>query len=165
MGGSVTPALLSRLRRITRAIVELPFYSDGDLHYLDVGMSWVPLSVDSVVDTVRRTHVLAEADQALLNRELAPVTVRSLWRQRMRWAQGWFQVSLRHGHATVKKSGLSWRTKLGIFILLGWREVLPWAAALMWPTLLFVLWRENGLPAYEPLLALITLLTLASGPI
>ncbi|MBA4248961.1 MAG: histidine kinase [Microbacterium sp.] len=120
--------------------------------------------IDSALRAVRAGARIV-SDPALLSRELAPVTLRSLWRQRMRWAQGWFQVSLRHGHATVKKSGLGWRPKLGIFILLGWREVFPWAAALMWPTLLFVLWRENGLPAYEPLLALITLLTLASGPI
>lgn len=120
--------------------------------------------IDSALRAVR-AGARVVSDPGLLSRELAPVTLRSLWRQRMRWAQGWFQVSLRHGHATVKKSGLSWRTKLGIFILLGWREVFPWAASLMWPTLLFVLWRENGLPAYEPLLALITLLTLASGPI
>jgi cellulose synthase/poly-beta-1,6-N-acetylglucosamine synthase-like glycosyltransferase len=120
--------------------------------------------IDSALRAVRSGARIV-SDPGLLSREHAPVTLRSLWRQRMRWAQGWFQVSLRHGHATVKKSGLSWRTKLGIFILLGWREVFPWAAALMWPTLLFVLWRESGLPAFEPLLALITLLTLASGPI
>lgn len=120
--------------------------------------------IDSTLRAVRSGARIV-SDPGLLSRELAPVTLRSLWRQRMRWAQGWFQVSLRHGHATVKKSGLSWRTKVGIFVLLGWREVFPWAASLMWPTLAFVVWREAGLPPFAPWLALITVLTLTSGPL
>ena len=35
-------------------------------------------------------------DPGLVSRELAPETLGSLWKQRMRWAQGWFQVSIRH---------------------------------------------------------------------
>lgn len=120
--------------------------------------------IDSALRAVR-AGARVVSDPGLLSRELAPVSLRSLWKQRMRWAQGWFQVSLRHGHATVTKSSLPWRTKAGIFVLLGWREIFPWAASLMWPTLAFVVWRESGLPSFEPILALITLLTLTSGPI
>ncbi len=120
--------------------------------------------IDSALRAVR-AGARVVSDPGLLSHELAPVNLHSLWKQRMRWAQGWFQVSLRHGHATVTKSGLPWRTKAGIFVLLGWREIFPWAASLMWPTLAFVVWRESGLPVFEPILALITLFTLASGPI
>ena len=35
-------------------------------------------------------------DPGLISRELAPETISALWKQRMRWAQGWFQVSVRH---------------------------------------------------------------------
>ena len=120
--------------------------------------------IDSALRAVRAgARIVSDPD--LLSRELAPVTLRSLWRQRMRWAQGWFQVSLRHGHATVVKSGLSWRTKVGIFMLLGWREIFPWFASLMWPTLMFVIWRDAGLPSFEAVLALITLFTISTGPI
>jgi cellulose synthase/poly-beta-1,6-N-acetylglucosamine synthase-like glycosyltransferase len=120
--------------------------------------------IDSALRSVRSGARIV-SDPQLLSRELAPIALRSLWKQRMRWAQGWFQVSLRHGHATVTKSGLSARAKLGIFMLLGWREIFPWAASLMWPTIAFVIWRESGLPSFEPILALITVATLTSGPI
>lgn len=120
--------------------------------------------IDSALRAVR-AGARVVSDPGLLSRELAPVTLGSLWKQRMRWAQGWFQVSLRHGHATVTKSGLPWRTKAGIFVLLGWREIFPWLASLMWPTLAFVVWRDSGLPDFELVLALITLFTVSTGPI
>ena len=120
--------------------------------------------IDSALRAVR-SGARVVSDPQLLSRELAPVTLRSLWKQRMRWAQGWFQVSLRHGHATVTKSGLPWRTKAGIFVLLGWREIFPWLASLMWPTLAFVVWRDSGLPSFELVLALITLFTVTTGPV
>lgn len=120
--------------------------------------------IDSALRAVR-AGARVVSDPGLLSRELAPVTLSSLWKQRMRWAQGWFQVSLRHGHATVTKSRLPWRTKAGIFVLLGWREIFPWLASLMWPTLAFVIWRDSGLPDFELVLALITLFTVSTGPV
>ena len=42
-------------------------------------------------------------DPGLVSRELAPDSSRSLWHQRMRWAQGWFQVSCRHLGPTLPR--------------------------------------------------------------
>ena len=36
------------------------------------------------------------SDPDLVSTELAPETLGALWNQRLRWAQGWSQVSLRH---------------------------------------------------------------------
>ena len=55
-------------------------------------------------------------DPGLVSRELAPDTVGALWNQRMRWAQGWFQVSLRHLWPIVRSPGLSLRQRIGVVL-------------------------------------------------
>ena len=46
-------------------------------------------------------------DPGLISRELAPETPRALWKQRMRWAQGWFQVSCRHLWPILRSAALT----------------------------------------------------------
>jgi hypothetical protein len=104
-------------------------------------------------------------DPGLISRELAPDTVRSLWKQRMRWAQGWFQVSLRHLGPILRSSRLSARQKAGATYLLGWREVYPWLATLSWPLIGFFAWRDGGIDLTSPVFALITLFVTVSGPL
>ena len=62
------------------------------------------------------------SDPALLSYELAPTSVRALWRQRLRWSQGWFQVSRKHLREGLANPRLSRRQKFGLVMLLGWRE-------------------------------------------
>jgi hypothetical protein len=83
----------------------------------------------------------------------------------MRWAQGWFQVSLRHLWPILRRPGLSWRQRLGVAHLLGWRELYPWIALLTWPLLGFLAWRDGGLDLTSPVFLLLTVLTTASGPL
>ncbi len=104
-------------------------------------------------------------DPGLVSRELAPESVRSLWRQRMRWAQGWFQVSMRHLGPVLRSPELSLRQKIGATYLLGWREVYPWISILTWPLLAFLVWRDGGLDMASPLFALVTLFVTVSGPL
>lgn len=104
-------------------------------------------------------------DPGLISRELAPETPRALWKQRMRWAQGWFQVSLKHLRPILGSSRLTLRQKLGATYLLGWREVYPWVAVLSWPLIGFYVWRDGGLDLASPIFALITLLVTVSGPL
>jgi len=104
-------------------------------------------------------------DPGLLSRELAPETPEALWKQRMRWAQGWFQVSLRHLGPILRSHELSVRQKLGATYLLGWREVYPWISILTWPLLGFLAWRDGGLDLGSPFFLLVTLLVTVSGPL
>jgi hypothetical protein len=83
----------------------------------------------------------------------------------MRWAQGWFQVSLRHLWPILRKPGLSARQRLGIAHLLGWRELYPWLSLLTWPLLGFLAWRDGGLDLSSPIFALLALFTTVSGPL
>ena len=85
------------------------------------------------------------SDPGLVSHELAPDNVHALWKQRMRWAQGWFQVSVRHLWPLLKRPHLSLRQKTGLVYLLGWREVYPWISMFAWPLLWFLTWRDGGL--------------------
>lgn len=68
------------------------------------------------------------ADPAVVSTELAPATVRALWTQRLRWAQGWTQVSRRRLADTLASPRVGWRTRAGLVWQFGWCEVLPWVS-------------------------------------
>jgi cellulose synthase/poly-beta-1,6-N-acetylglucosamine synthase-like glycosyltransferase len=67
-------------------------------------------------------------DLNVVSYELAPTSLKAFWRQRMRWAQGWTQASIRHLVLAWKKSPAerakrSFSQRFGIFSLLLVREV------------------------------------------
>jgi cellulose synthase/poly-beta-1,6-N-acetylglucosamine synthase-like glycosyltransferase/GGDEF domain-containing protein len=106
-------------------------------------------------------------DPGIITRELAPVTLRHLWNQRVRWAQGWYQVSLRRLWESLRSPSLSIRQKAGIFWLLGWREVYPWIADQMFPLVAFWALKFGGLDKLDwliPIFVMTTLFTLSVGP-
>ena len=105
------------------------------------------------------------SDPGLVSYELAPVTVRSLWGQRLRWAQGWFQVSMSSVLAQVGNPLLTRRQRFGMFLLLGWREAMPWFSTLPVAVLAYLLWRDGSLSLTSPLFLLTTLYTLLAGPV
>ena len=105
------------------------------------------------------------SDPGLISDELAPATVKALWNQRMRWAQGWSQVSWRHLRPMMKRPGASLRSRIGAFYLLAWREVYPWVSLQMFPLLAF--WLLRGDPTIDwfvPIFVATTLFTLSAGP-
>ncbi|CAN5598433.1 hypothetical protein BH11ACT8_BH11ACT8_19570 [soil metagenome] len=104
-------------------------------------------------------------DPGLISRELAPETPRALWKQRMRWAQGWFQVSVRHLGPVLAAPDLTLRQKIGATYLLGWRELYPWLSVLAWPLIGFLAWRDGGLDMSTPIFLLATLFISVSGPL
>ncbi|MBC6445588.1 glycosyltransferase family 2 protein [Actinokineospora xionganensis] len=107
-------------------------------------------------------------DPLLLSRELAPVTLRALWNQRMRWAQGWSQVSRRHLTVALRSDRLSGRNKFGTSFLLGWREVYPWLSLQMVPVIAYLAWRAGGPANLDwaiPTFVLTSLYTLTAGPV
>ncbi|MEP9362868.1 glycosyltransferase family 2 protein [Nocardioides sp. CN2-186] len=104
-------------------------------------------------------------DPGLVSRELAPETPKALWNQRMRWAQGWFQVSCRHLLPVLKSPVLNFRQRVGVVYLLGWREVYPWLALLAWPLIGFFAWRDGGLDLSSPMFLALTLFVTVSGPL
>ena len=104
------------------------------------------------------------SDPGLISRELAPTTVSDLWKQRSRWAQGWFQVSRKHLWRTWRSPNLTLRQKTGMGFLLGWREIYPWLSLQILPVLAYTAYRDGGLGGAVPALLLSTVFTLSVGP-
>ncbi|ABS01822.1 response regulator [Kineococcus radiotolerans] len=122
--------------------------------------------IDSSLRVVEAGGRIAN-DPALLSRELAPTTLKAVWNQRMRWAQGWFQVSLKHLPRAWGSPHLGLRQKLGMTFLLGWREVYPWISLQAYPVVAYLAWRSGGLQNLDwavPLFVLTTLFTTSVGP-
>jgi CheY-like chemotaxis protein len=104
------------------------------------------------------------SDPGLISRELATTTWTQLWNQRLRWAQGWFQVSLKHLRRGLVSPHLTIRQKLGLVHLLGWREVYPWLSLQVFPLVAYWVWRGDALDWRVPIFVLTTLFTLTVGP-
>jgi DNA-binding response OmpR family regulator/cellulose synthase/poly-beta-1,6-N-acetylglucosamine synthase-like glycosyltransferase len=122
--------------------------------------------IDSSLRVVKAGGRIAN-DPALISRELAPTTWSGLWNQRMRWAQGWFQVSREHLHEAWLSRTLTMRQKVGMTFLLGWRELYPWISFQMIPLVAFIAWRDGGLSKLDWLIGvfvLTTLFTMSVGP-
>jgi cellulose synthase/poly-beta-1,6-N-acetylglucosamine synthase-like glycosyltransferase len=68
-----------------------------------------------------------EYDVRVLSYELAPVTASALIKQRLRWSQGWTQVTIKHFIPALRRGAYSdnngLRSKLGLLQLLLYREV------------------------------------------
>lgn len=104
------------------------------------------------------------SDPGLVSTELAPPDWRGLWNQRLRWAQGWSQVSLRHLVAMLRSDRLSARQRIGLAYLLGWREIYPWISLQAFPILLY--WFLRGAPPIDwfvPIFVATTLFTTSAG--
>jgi CheY-like chemotaxis protein/cellulose synthase/poly-beta-1,6-N-acetylglucosamine synthase-like glycosyltransferase len=122
--------------------------------------------IDSSMRVTENGKVIV-TDPLLVSRELAPGTLKALWNQRMRWSQGWFQVSLEHFTDAIRSKKLTGRQKLGAFYLLAWRELYPWLSAQMFPVIAFWAVKYHGLNKLDwliPIFVLTSLFTLSVGP-
>lgn len=122
--------------------------------------------IDSAMRVVEGGARIA-SDPALVSRELAPTEWRALWNERMRWAQGWFQVSLRHIGPVLRSRHMSLQQKTGAMFLLGWREVYPWISVQMFPIIAYKAYSAGGVSKLNwaiPILVLTTVFTLSVGP-
>ncbi len=122
--------------------------------------------IDSSIRAVLEGRRIA-SDPFLVSRELAPVTLRALWNQRMRWAQGWFQVSYRYLFLGLASRKVTFRQKLGLVHLLTWREMYPWIANQIIPIIIFWTIKFGGLNRIDwlvPIFVITTIFTLGTGP-
>jgi cellulose synthase/poly-beta-1,6-N-acetylglucosamine synthase-like glycosyltransferase/GGDEF domain-containing protein len=122
--------------------------------------------IDSSLRVALRGQRIA-SDPGLISRELAPTRLNVLAGQRLRWAQGWSQVSLEYALSAIRSPRLSVRQKLGTTFLLCWREIYPWLSLQMMPLVAYVLLHRSSEPFnwFVPILMLSTLITFAAGPV
>ena len=136
------------------------------LHETRMHASMLTEDIDSSIRALLDGRRIA-SDPLLVSRELAPVTLRALWNQRMRWAQGWFQVSYHYVFRGLASRNLTTRQKLGLVHLLTWREVYPWIANQMFPIIIFWTLKFGGLNRIDwlvPIFVMTTIFTLGTGP-
>jgi cellulose synthase/poly-beta-1,6-N-acetylglucosamine synthase-like glycosyltransferase len=105
-------------------------------------------------------------DRSVVSSELATTSLQSWWNQRLRWAQGWFQVTLRHQAAIWRARHLGFRTKAYWTYLLSWREMFPFLSLQVF-ALLAASWALRRPIAWlgDPYLVATAILTLLAGPV
>ncbi len=104
-------------------------------------------------------------DRSIISSELAPTHFRPWWNQRMRWAQGWLQVTLRHQPAIWRSSMLSLRDKMYWTYLLSWRELFSFLSLQIFALLVAISLLGRSIDWLgHPYLVGTTIVTLAAGP-
>lgn len=122
--------------------------------------------IDSSMRAVVRGRRIV-SDPYLVSRELAPETMATLTKQRLRWAQGWYQVSMKWIVPALRSRNLSVRQKLGMLQLLAWREAYPWVSMQILPLIAWWAVEAGSLARinwWVPLFVVTTLFTLGTGP-
>ena len=95
------------------------------LHKMQMDGSVLTEDIDSAMRAIGEEGAKIVHDLNVTSYELAPTTIPALWKQRLRWAQGWTQVSLHHCPLTFTKSkgrNRNLKTRLGLLFLLLIRE-------------------------------------------
>jgi cellulose synthase/poly-beta-1,6-N-acetylglucosamine synthase-like glycosyltransferase len=99
--------------------------------------------IDLSIRALSAGHRIA-TDPHLISSELAPTRLAALWNQRLRWAQGWFQVALQDTSAAVRSPRVRLRQKLGVVHLLPWREAYSWIALQVLPVIAVISAKYGG---------------------
>ncbi len=123
--------------------------------------------IDATIRSLQSGYKIAY-DPLIISRELSPVKFKSLWRQRMRWAQGWFQVSLAHLSSSLKSKNLTLRQKIGHIYLLLWCLLFPWVNLQIIPLIIFWSLKLHGVEKlnwFIPIFIFTTILTILVSPI
>lgn len=143
------------------------FWRTELLHETRMRGSMLTEDIDSSMRVVERGFKI-RSDRDLVSRELATTTMKQIWNQRMRWAQGWFQVSIEHMKLAYRSKELNVRQKLGIFHLLMWREIYPWLSQQLFPLLAFWAMQAGGLDNLDwtiPIFVVTSIFTFSVGPL
>lgn len=122
--------------------------------------------IDSSIRAVQRGKRIV-SDRFLVSRELAPTTLKSLTNQRLRWAQGWFQVALLQTWPSLRAAGMTWRQRIGMFHLLMWREAFPWLSIQIFPIMGYYYYQYGTLSTidwFHHILMWVTLFVFLTGP-
>ncbi|GAX13827.1 hypothetical protein FisN_30Lh125 [Fistulifera solaris] len=104
-------------------------------------------------------------DPQLISLDLSATTPFQIWNQRIRLAQGWFQVSMRHCFPLLFCPALGVRQKLGIFLHLNVREMFPWFSSQVFTLVFYWLISDRNRDLIRPLLLAYITYLLVEGPL
>jgi hypothetical protein len=106
-----------------------------------------------------------QMDPQLISFDLSATTPFQIWNQRIRLAQGWFQVSMRHCFPLLFSPSLGVRQKLGIFLHLNVREIFPWFSSQVFTLVFYWLVSDRNRDLIRPLLLAYMTYLLVAGPL
>lgn len=120
----------------------------------------IDASLRAILSGARIIH-----DRSIISSETAPETIGDLWFQRKRWAQGWFQVSLKYQIAILKTKYLNINQKFLWTTLLMWRVFYDLMTHFLFP-IVFAFWLHQGHVSFpmNKYVWYCVLITLTSGP-
>jgi cellulose synthase/poly-beta-1,6-N-acetylglucosamine synthase-like glycosyltransferase len=104
-------------------------------------------------------------DPLLISRELATTTFMQVWNQRLRWAQGWLQVSIKHVIPMTFNKHFGIQSKFGSFMLLFVRELYPWISVQIIPIIIFAYVRGDKVDWTLELFVSMSVITAIVGPV
>jgi cellulose synthase/poly-beta-1,6-N-acetylglucosamine synthase-like glycosyltransferase len=141
------------------------FWRTSVLHETRMRRSMLTEDIDSSIRAVIAGYKIA-GDRDLISEELAPTTISALLNQRLRWAQGWFQVSLRRVLPALMSRNVTLRQKMGICHLLIWRELFPWYSIQVMPIMFYWVWVYGWSYIHwtVPIFLATTVFTFSTGP-
>jgi cellulose synthase/poly-beta-1,6-N-acetylglucosamine synthase-like glycosyltransferase len=117
--------------------------------------------IESAVRAILAGHRLIH-DRSVISTELATDTRRSWWNQRLRWAQGWLQVTMRHQDAMLATPHLSRLQRLYWWYMLSWGALFPMFAMAAFSVLIADVAVGHSLAILtDPYLVLSTIVTIA----
>lgn len=105
-------------------------------------------------------------DKDLISTEVAPENLGALWFQRKRWAQGWFQCSLKYQWPVLTSKVLKLRQRFCWTMLLMWRVSYDIFSHLLFP-IVFAYWFYKGKVEFPmtPFIWFALILTMLTGPL
>ncbi|MDQ7778719.1 MAG: glycosyltransferase family 2 protein [Planctomycetota bacterium] len=121
--------------------------------------------IDATLRTVLSGHRIVH-DRSIVSEELAPSTLSRWWHQRKRWAQGWFQCSIKHQWGVLASKFLKFRQKFYWTLLLFWRIFYDVASQFLFP-IVFAYWLHKGAVEFPmtPFIWFAIFYTMLSGPV
>lgn len=141
------------------------FWRTPVLHETRMRHSMLTEDIDSSIRAVVAGYRIT-GDRDLISEELAPTAMTQLLNQRLRWAQGWFQVSFRRLLPALLSPRVTMRQKLGLFHLLVWRELFPWYSIQVVPIMAYwiMVYGWSYIQWTIPIFLATTAFTISTGP-
>lgn len=119
------------------------FWKYEVLAQIKMDESMLTEDIDSNFRTLESGFKVIYSDD-VISYELTPPSFSAWVSQRLRWSQGWFEVTFRHTHRILKCSSLSWRQRLMSLIYLPFREINIYLMAQILPAFLIYLFAYDG---------------------
>lgn len=139
------------------------YWKTETLHMTRMRGSMLTEDIDASMRVLEAGGQIA-SDPTLVSRELATTTAKQIWYQRLRWAQGWTQVSIRHLWQMMRLPHFDARQKLGVFTLLFQREIYPWISIQIFPLVVFWWVRGDVLDWFVPIFVVTAVFAFTVGP-